>query len=164
MIYDNKVIKIKFKKNTIKKFNELIFSPNYNMIYNNNNHLNYIYKFKDDYIEHIFHGFFKDGFFIIIYNIFNNKLNTNIENKFVYLIKLNWVLKKINSDLTLWVLDYTKLYNLKIDCLILLYRRKLFLENINIHDLLKIIDYEIVNVIIEKKKNFLLKILSSINL
>ena len=166
MILDNKVIKIEFKKNIIKNFNELYFTQNSNMIYYNNNHLNYTYKFKNNDIEYIFYGFFKDGFFTIIYDTFNHKLNTNIENKFVYLIKLNWVLKKINNDLTLYILDYTKLNNLKTDCLILSCRKKLFLENINIHDLLKINDYKIINVNVEKntekKENFIKKFLSSI--
>ena len=166
MIFDNKIIKIEFKKDIIKNFNELYFSPNSNMIYYNNNHLNYTYNFKNNDMEYNFYGFFKDGFFTIIYNIFNHKLNTNIENKFVYLIKLNWVLKKINDDLTLFILDHKKLNNLKTDCLILSCRKKLFLENININDLLKITNYKIINVNVgkntEKKENFIKKFLSSI--
>ena len=167
MIFDNKIIKIEFKKDIIKNFTELYFTPNSNMIYYNNNHLNYTYKFKNNDMEYNFYGFFKDGFFTIIYDTYNQKLNTNIENKFVYLIKLNWVLKKISNDLTLWILDYTKLNNLKVDCLIMSCRKKLFLENININDLLKINDYKIINVNIEKnseikKKSFIKQFISSI--
>ena len=141
MSYDNKIIKISFKKNIVPNCNELYFVPNNDIIYYDNNHLNYIYKFKNNYLEYTFYGFFKDNYFTIIFNTYNEKLDINIENKYIYLIKLKWILKKINIDLSIWVLDIHKINNFnvfKIDCLILTTRKKLFLDNISINDLLKI--------------------------
>jgi hypothetical protein len=167
MIVDNKLIKIEFKKNIIKNITELYFTPYSNIVYYNKNHLNYRYKIKNNDIEYIFYGFYKDGYFTIIFDTYVEDLKTTVENKFVYLIKLKWVLKKINDDLTLWVLDFSKINNLTTDCLVLPCRKKLFLENININDLLRITEYKTTIVHIEKnlefkKENFLKKIVASI--
>jgi hypothetical protein len=165
MLFDNKIIKIEFKKNIIKNVNELYFKPNLNIMYYNNNHLNYIYKFKNNDIEYTFNGFFKDGYFAIIFDTYSEKLNINIEHKYVYLIKLNWILKKINNDLILWIIDLSKSNNLNTKCIITTCRKKLFLENININELLEITDYKITNINIDKnieKKNLIKRLISSI--
>ena len=142
MLFDNNIIKIFFKDNIIKKFNILEFIPNSNIIYYNNSHLNYIYKHKINNIEYIFYGFFKDEYFVIIYDTYNEELETNIQNKYVYLIKLDWILKKINAELTLWVLDNIKINNKNKDLYVLTCRKKLFSENVSIQDLLKINNYD----------------------
>jgi hypothetical protein len=154
MLYDNNVIKIIFKNNIIKKINELYFKPNFDIIYYNNNHLNYIYKFNDNNLEYIFNGFFKDNYFTIIYDIYDKDLNVNIESKYVFLIKLDWIFKEFKNNLVLNVLDYSKLNKLKTECIVLSCRKKLFLENISITDLFKICELYKINIIIDLEKKF----------
>jgi hypothetical protein len=153
MLYDNNIIKIVFKKNIIKNFNELYFKPNFDIVYYNNNHLNYIYKLTDNNLEYIFNGFFKDNYFTIIYDIYDKDLNTNIKGKYVFLIKLDWIFKEFKNNLILNVLDYSKINNLKTECIVLSCRKKLFVENISITDLFKICEVNKINIIIDLDNN-----------
>jgi len=137
---NNKIIKISFKKNIIKNCNQLLFIPNNDIVYYDNNHLNYIYSFKNNHIKYTFYGYFKDNYFIIIFDSYDENLNINIENKYIYLIKLNWILYKINDTTSLWILDTSKINNINTNCSVLTTRKKLFSDNISIDDLLKISD------------------------
>lgn len=172
MFLNEKIIKINFKDSIIKGINTLYFEYNYDIIYYNNNHLNYIYKYIKDNLEYIFYGFFKDGYFIIIYDSYHEDLNINVESKYLILIKLNWILFKVNDELKLWILDEKKINNLNTKCLLLINRKKMFNNNINLDILLKISDCENKNIniqIIDKikkeiniKKNIIKNILSFI--
>jgi hypothetical protein len=169
MLIENKIIKINLKENIIKNLNDLYFVPYHNNIYYNDNHLNYIYRFKNENIEYVFYGFFKNDYFVIILDIYNEQLDVIIESKKVYLIKLEWELKQINDDVSLWILNYSKLNNIKTDCLILSCRKKLFSENYDINDILKISDYHVLKIKIKivdeiKKKYNLSNLLSLLRL
>jgi len=165
----NKIIKISFKKNIIDKCNQLLFVANNDIIYYDNNHLNYIYIFKNNHLKYTFYGFFKDNYFVIIFDCYDEKLNINIENKHIYLIKLNWILHKINK-LSLWILDTSKLNNINTNCLLLTTRKKLFTDNVSINNLLTISDISNITINIKvcndeiKKKNVLLNLLSIFNI
>jgi hypothetical protein len=155
MIFDKNIIEIHFDKNIIKNINILYFKENKEIIYYNNNHLNYIYKTKKNDIEYTFYGFFKNDYFTIILDSYSIKLDTNIQSKFVYLINLNWVLKEINDDLKLWILDGSKINNLYMECLIAPFRKKIFSHDIE--DLLNITEYNKTNINIDIQKNFEIK-------
>lgn len=151
-------IKISFNSPYFKDFNEIYFLPNQDITYYDNSHMNYIYKEIKDDVEYTFHGFFKDTFFVIIMDTYNNKLKTNIENKYIFLIKMNWILKKISEDKSVWILDIPEFNKLKIDSYILAIRQKIFIDsNINIEDYIKINNYKIISIIVkytfEKKIN-----------
>lgn len=153
-------LKISFIKPFFKNFNELYFLVNLDIIYYDNSHLNYIYKEEKDDIEYTFYGFFKDNYFVIICDSYCKKLNTTIEYKNVILIKLDWIIKKINQDKSLWEINILNLnkYN---NAIILNIRRNFFIEkSITIDDYLKINFYDIVKIKIKdinkiKKNNFL---------
>jgi hypothetical protein len=141
---DDTIIKIYFNKPFYKNlFNELYFTPNKNVVYYDKSHVNYIYNKTIDDIKYTFYGFFKDNFFVIIFDSFDNNLQINIKNKYLFLIKLEWQLLEIEDNKHLWVLDYLKLKNIK-DSIFILTIRKNSLENqyINIDEYMKISEYE----------------------
>jgi hypothetical protein len=154
-------IQIKFKKPFFNNFKEIYLSPNKDIIYYDNSHLNYIYTQKIDNIKYTFYGFYKDDFFVIIMNSFNEELNITIENKFIILLKLLWTLKKIDDSKSIYVIDKNKLIKYKTEAIILPLRNKFFNEsNINIENQIKIIEYKknYVNInIVTKIKHFDLK-------
>lgn len=181
-----------FNKPFYKNFSKLFFRPNNDNIYYDNSHKNYIYKEtvneNGSDVNYVFYGFFKDNFFVIIFDSFNCKLNINVEHKFIILIKLKWILNKVsdsnrnssNTDDTysksLWELDTSEIYKNK-EAFILNIRKKILNEKyINIDDCIKIYEYN--NVLINinyvedtysnnKVSNFsifqYLKCLSSVN-
>jgi hypothetical protein len=180
------MFKFKFNKPFYKNFDTLYFIKNNNIVYYDNSHTNYIYTIKtkdnepnnnlnienNNEIEYTFYGFFKDDFFVIIFDSYNKSLNTNIEHKQVVLIKLKWILNtneyfetdiykevdlSTNSDeynntdnkkKSLWEIDSSINYK-NIDAFVLNIRKKILKDNfIKIDDFIKIYEY----------KNFLLKI------
>jgi hypothetical protein len=155
------MISVSFKKPLLKKIKDLYFVPYEEDIYYDKNHMNYIYEEVIDNIKFIFYGFFKDGYFIIILNSFDKNLDVTIENKNVIIIKLDWTLKRINDEKSIWIIDESKLINLKMDALLLPYRNNFFKFNmIDVSDYIKVIDYEVEKVVInivENKKKINLK-------
>ena len=151
------MFKFKFKKPFYKNFNELNFKQDDNIIYYDNSHKNYIYNeiIKEDgyNIKYTFYGFFKDDFFVIIFDSYNILLNINIEHKMIILVKIKWVLNQI------WELDISENYRNK-EVLILNVRKQMLNESfIKIDDLIKIYDYNtiLVNItylINEQNHNF----------
>ena len=148
------IIKISFEKPFYKNFKNLYFTPNTDIIYYDNSHLNYIYKEKLNDIEYIFYGFFKDNFFVIILDSFNEKLQTNIENKQIVLINLEWTLKKISEDKSIWIIDNSKINNLNSTACTLNIRKKILNSNIDINDYIKLVEYEIININLKNVNEF----------
>jgi hypothetical protein len=162
IINDNNFIKISFKKPFFEDFDEIYFVPNMDITYYDNSHVNYIYTETKDNIIYTFHGFFKDNFFIIIYDSYNQKLNTTLQNKNVLIIKINWIEKKYSEYKNMWIIDIPKFNDLKTECFILPIRQKIFnTDSISIDDYLRMYNYSIFNIIIKyvpekkKKKNIL---------
>jgi len=164
MYYSNKIIKIYFKKPIYRNINTLFMSVNKDLVYYDNNHINYIYRINEDNIEYVFNGFFKDNYFVITFSAFNKEYNVKLENDNIIIIKLEWILKKISENISLWVINDLQFINYKSDCLILPINNKLFSENnINLDDYLKLYDNTrielLINVVdsIDIKKKFNLK-------
>ena len=134
--------KIYFSVPFFKNINEIIFRENVNCIYYDGSHMNYIYKLSIEEIEYTFNGFFKDNYFVIIFDSFDKNLQINIENKHVILFNLNW--KKINyNDKEIYIINTDNFKNYKIECNILNIRKKLFdITNISLNDYLKIKNIE----------------------
>jgi len=161
MYLTNKIIKIYFKKNIYKNIDTIFLTPNKDLVYYDNSHLNYIYKYTENNIEYTFNGFFKDNYLVIMFNAFNKEINVNIHNKNIIIIKLKWVLKKVSENQSLWIINDEQFINYKCDCLILPINNKLFSDNtINIDDYLKVTDntrkeiiINVVDSIITKKFN-----------
>ena len=57
-----------------RESNGQIVTHVHDIIYYDNSHLNYIYKEKLNGIEYTFYGFFKDNFFVIVLDSFNESL------------------------------------------------------------------------------------------
>ena len=155
------MISISFKKSFFKNFKDLYFVPYEKDIYYDKNHMNYIYEEVIDNIQYIFYGFFKDGYFAIILNSFDKDLDITVENKNVIIIKLDWILQRVNDEKSIWIIDESKLTNLKSNALLFPYRNNFFKFNmIELNDYIKVIDYEVEKVVInivEKKKKINLK-------
>lgn len=158
---DLNFIHLSFTKPIYRNFNNIYFTVNKNIIYYDNSHLNYIYEETIDNIKYSFHGFFKNNFFTIILNSFDKELDINIESKIVILIKLDWIIKKLDENKIIWAIDKTKLKDITIDSIILPIRNKFFEdENIGIDDYIKIINHKIIQVninVIDKIKKFSIK-------
>jgi hypothetical protein len=148
------MFKFEFKKPLYKNFNKLYFKKNDDIIYYDNSHKTYIYseiiKENENDIKYTFYGFFKDDFFVIIFDSFNSQLNINIEHKFIILIKMKWILNKItNIDLepiSVWELDTSEIYKNK-EVFVLNVRKKILNQKfINIDDFIKIYEYTNISV------------------
>lgn len=148
------IIKISFKIPFYKNFHNLYFTPNIDVIYYDNSHLNYIYKEKSNDIEYTFFGFFKDNFFVIIIDSYNEKLQINIENKQIALLNLEWVLKKISEEKSIWVIDNSKINNLNSFVYLLNIRKKILNSNIDINDHIKLVEYSMININIKNINQF----------
>lgn len=165
---NNNFIKISFKKPFFKDFDEIYFLPNMDITYYDNSHLNYIYTEIKDNINYTFHGFFKDNFFIIICDSYNQILNTTLQYKNVLVIKIVWIEKKYSENKNIWIIDIPKLNDLRLDCFILPIRQKIFNnDSISIDDYLRMYNYSIFNIIIKyvpekKKKRNILKYIKTI--
>ena len=148
------IIKISFKVPFYKNFYNLYFTPNIDIIYYDNSHLNYIYKEKLNGIEYTFYGFFKDNFFVIVLDSFNESLEINIENKEIALINFDWILKKISEEKSIWIIDNSKINNLNSVAYLLNIRKKILNSNIDINDHIKIVEYLTVNINIKNVNEF----------
>ena len=155
-------IQISFKNPFFENFKDDIYlSPNKDILYYDNCHLNYIYNEKIDHIKYTFYGFYKDSFFVIIMNSYDEKLDIMIEHKFIILLKLTWIIKKIDENKFIYIIDKNNLLNYKTEAMLLPIRNKFFDNfNISIENQIKIIEYKkiIVNInIVTKIKQFSLK-------
>ena len=146
---NNDFIKISFDDYFFKNFNDIYLSPNKNMIYYDKSHLNYTYKIIEDEIEYIFNGFFKDDYLIITFDSYNSKININIENKNIIVIKLDWILKKLIDNTEVWALDNKKFINYNTTAMIVPIRNKLFnITNTNIDEYLRLTLYTTMKIVI----------------
>ena len=127
-----------FKTPFFKEFKNIYFQPNDILKYYDHNHLNYIYKQTIDKIDYTFHGFYKDSYLIIVIDSFNQELETTIEHKELVIIKMDWELKKISKDKSLWILNIQPYTKERADFFILPLRKKI-LNNPN--NILSIDDY-----------------------
>ena len=157
--------KLTFNKSIYKNIDTLYFIENNNNIYYDGTHMNYIYIHKVENIDYIFHGFFKDDYFVIIFDSYDNELSINIEIKYVIILKLKWISKEIKKQ-NIFVIDYDSMKNYKVDAYILKNRKKLNKILISkMEDYLRLYDYKIItayinsnkkkNIIIDKIKNIL---------
>lgn len=152
------ILKISFKENFYKNIKDLYFSENKDILYYDNSHMNYIYKVTIDNILYTFYGFYKEKYFNIIFDSYDEKLDITIKNKFTLLINLNWKLNKINGDISIWTINFSNKYYG--DSIILPIRNKMFDNNLSIHDYIKIYNLKKIKVIIktvkivEENKNF----------
>ena len=102
---DNNNIIIYFEKNIIKNIKLLHFKINEELEYINNSHVNYLYEIELNDKIYKFHGFYKDGYFVIITEIYDNILKNIIYDKQIILIKIKWVKKNIDNKINLYFLD-----------------------------------------------------------
>ncbi len=161
-------LKIRFDTPIYKNIDEIYFVEDNNKVYYDSCNMNYISSVKtnsqshnqnqnhnknqNQNIEIKFYGFYKDDFFVIIIDSFDNDLLVNIECKEVILIKLEW--KKMyfgNRDIHINVVKSTK--NDKREAYLLNIRNKLFKNNIDINSLLLLNDYKIINATINGNGN-----------
>ncbi len=157
-------LKIRFDTPIYKNIDEIYFVEDNNKVYYDSCNMNYISSVKtnsqsqcdnhnhNQNIEIKFYGFYKDDFFVIIIDSFDNDLLVNIECKEVILIKLEW--KKMyfgNRDIHINVVKNTK--NDKREAYLLNIRNKLFKNNIDINSLLLLNDYKIINATINGNGN-----------
>ncbi len=164
MYLTNKIIKIQFKKSIYKNIDTLFLAPNTSLIYYDNSHLNYIYKYVENDICYTFNGFFKDNYFIITLDIFNKNINLTLNNKNIIVIKLEWVLKKVSDNQSLWIINDQQFVNYKSDSILLPISYELISNNnINLDDYLKVTDTTRKEIVInnvdsvDDKKKFSLK-------
>jgi hypothetical protein len=145
MNHDN-IIKISCNQPFFKNFKNIFLKPDVSIIYYDKSHMNYIYEEVIDNIKYIFHSFYKDEYLCIIYDTYDLILNINIFNKEILLLKVNWVLKKIDSEKYIYVIDIEHKIN-NINAFLFPIRNKFIEEySIEINDYKKIYDYTIFNV------------------
>ena len=90
---NNNFVHLKFNNYFFKEFKEIYFSADENTKYYDKNHLNYISSVDISNLTYTFYGFFKDNYFVIVINSFDNQLQINIEHKEVVIMKINWIEK-----------------------------------------------------------------------
>jgi hypothetical protein len=145
-------LQIKFNKSIYKDINTLYFIENNNIIYYDGSHMNYIYNHKIDNIDYIFHGFFKDGFFVIIFDSYDNDLSVNIVMKYIILLKLKWTINQIKMQ-NIYIIDSENMKNYKIEAYIFKNRKNINNRSLlNIDDYFRLYDYTIVNTLINPNK------------
>ena len=95
-------------------------------------------------LTYTFYGFFKDNYFVIVINSFDNQLQINIEHKEVVIMKINWIEKNISEDKSIWILDIPSWKKESLDYFLLDNRNKIFDNScIDIDNYLKINNYKI---------------------
>lgn len=94
----NSIFYLSFKKKIFKHFNKIFFVEDETITYFNYSHKNYIYIEKIGNLRYSFHGFYKDDYFVIVIDSYDEELNINIEHKEVIIFKVPWVLKKVNEE------------------------------------------------------------------
>ena len=88
------IFNLSFEKKIFKHFNKIFFVENENITYFNHSHKNYIYTEKINNLTYTFHGFYKDEYFVIVIDSYDEELDINIEHKEVILFKVPWTLKE----------------------------------------------------------------------
>ena len=129
-------LKISFKENFYKNIKNLYFRENKDILYYDNSHMTYIYKVTIDNILYTFYGFYKENYFNIIFDSYDEKLDVTVKNKFTLLINLDWKLNKTEEDISIWTINFSNKYYG--ESIILPIRNKMFDNNISIHDYIKI--------------------------
>jgi hypothetical protein len=140
------IIKISSNKPFFKNFKNIFLKPDLSITYFDKSHLNYIYEEVIDNIKYIFHAFFKDEYLCILYDTYDLSLNIIINNKEILLLKVNWILKKIDPEKYIYIIDIENKIN-NINAFLFPIRNK-FIEqySIEINDYKKIYDYKIFNI------------------
>ena len=159
---NNNFIYFLFKKEIIADFNEIFFTINNNITYYDNSHISYVAIEQKNDKTYTFNGFYKDNLLIISIDIYDELLKINIEHKDILLIKINWVLKKMDENQSVWIIDIPIWKKINIEYFILPIRKNIFSDqSLNIEDYIKINNLKINNVEIkyanEKKKIYKLK-------
>ena len=145
---ENKILKISFNKPIFKNIKTLYLKPELTISYYDNSHLNYIYREKIENIDHIFYGFFKDDYFVIICDSYNIDLDINIKDKNIILLNLSWSLKKIDENKSIWSIDINNV--LKTDGYKLNIRKKSNKHlTANLKDFIRLCEYEVLKIYIE---------------
>ena len=153
---------ITLNKPIYKNIDVLYFIENNNNIYYDETHMNYIYNHKIDNIDYIFNGFFKDDYFVIISDSYNNNLLVNIELKYIIILKLKWKIDDIKKH-NIFVIDTNNMINYKTDAFLLKNRK--IINNLSIYsinDYLNLNHYSIVPVIINSNKITKTKLINKI--
>ena len=141
---NNNFVNLKFNTYFFKEFKEIYFSPDENIKYYDNNHLNYISSVDISDITYTFHGFYKDKYFVILINSYDNNLQISIDHKEVIIIKSKWIKKTISEDKSIWILDIPCWKTESLDYFLLDNRNKIFDNScIDIDNYLKINNYKI---------------------
>ena len=156
-------LKITFEEPFYKNIDEIYFNENNDLLYYDNSHMNYISSFKNNDIEYTFYGFYKDDFFVIIFNEYNETLDVNIESKYILLIKLEWIIKSISLEKSLWVIN-TNINNHNMEVYLLSTRNRLINgSEINYNDYLKLNNYKILKITINNTDEIILKNIKIMN-
>jgi hypothetical protein len=103
MLYDT--VHFFFQDGIIKNIKDLYFQMDYNLSYINNSHAHYIYEKEMNQKNYIFHGFYLNGYFIIIIDIYDKILEVSISEKKVLLFTFPWIKKNIDDKYNLFVLN-----------------------------------------------------------
>jgi hypothetical protein len=156
-------LKITFEKPFYKDIDELYFNENNDIIYYDNSHVNYISSIKKNDIDYTFYGYFKDSFFVIIFDEYNETLDIKIESKYILLIKLEWIKKNILLEKTLWYIN-NNINNYNTEAFLLLDRQRLLNgPNIDFNDYLKLNNYKVLNILINNTDEIIIKNVKIIN-
>ena len=150
----NNFIHFSFKNNIYKNIKDLYFIPNKDITYYDNSHLNYIYNVKNDDLLITFHSFYKDEYLVIVFDSYNEILDTKIEHKETIFIKINWINKKLDENKFIWIIDIVDYKNISLISYILPIRQNIFSEHfLKLNDFIKIYEYKLNNVNIKISEN-----------
>ena len=137
-----------FFEKILDKFKKISFIINKDIDIDNYCHVNYISHKIVDNIKYTFNGFFKDNYFVIMIDSRDEKLDINIEHKEVIIVEVDWVLKNVNENNYLWILNIEGTICSRKKSYILPIRKSFFTNfGVNIGDYLKINDAKIKNCI-----------------
>ena len=103
MLYDT--VHFFFQDGIIKNIKDLYFQMDYNLSYINNSHAHYIYEKEMNQKIYTFHGFYLNGYFVIIIDIYDKILEVSISEKKVFLFTFQWTKKDIDGKYNLFVLN-----------------------------------------------------------
>ena len=149
---NNNFIYFLFRKNIIAEFNEIYFKINENIIYYDNSHVNYIAIEEKNHIVYTFHGFFKDNLFLIAIDSYDENLKTNIHHKDVFIVNIEWTLKKIEENKSVWVIDIPNWKKINLEFYTLPIRKNIFtIPSLTIDDYIRLYNIKIDNLQISYK-------------
>jgi len=156
-------LKINFETPFYKDIDEIYFNENNDLLYYDNSHMNYISFIKNNDIEYTFYGFYKDDFFVIIFNEYNETLDVNIESKYILLIKLVWITRCVSLQKSLWVVN-NSINNYNTEAYLLSHRHRLINgSEINYNDYLKLNNYKTLKITINNTDEIILKNIKIMN-